>query len=125
MFWTMSSLNLLGAWPFAQRGQAAFLGVGQRLVAGDDHFLEDLVLLDHLFHFLLDFRKILRRDAVREFHVVIKSVLHRRAGGELGVGPELGDGRGQDVRAGMSNALQVRHFLPFFRRFAFVFHSSN
>ena len=62
-----------------------------------------------------------------EFHVVIKAVLDRRAGGELGVGPEAENGRGEHVRAGMADALQLGHLLPVIGRFAFVlsFHINN
>ena len=53
-----------------------------------------------------------------EFHVVVEAVLDWRAGGELGVGPEAQDGRGEHVGAGMAEALQFGHFLPVIEGFA-------
>ncbi len=81
-----------------------------------------MVRLDFLFHFLLDLREILGRNAVRKFDVVVKAVFHRRAGGELGVGPQAGDGGGHDVGGGVADALQLGHFLAVIQRFTFVFH---
>jgi hypothetical protein len=46
---------------------------------------------------------------VGEFDVVVKAVLNRRAGGELGVRPEFGNGRGHDVRARVPDAFQLSH----------------
>ena len=57
--------------------------------------------------------------------VVVKPVLDRRPGGELGVGPEAQDGRGQDVGAGMADALQVGHFLPVIQCFPVILHAAN
>ena len=90
-----------------------------RLLARDDDFLEGVVRLDLLFHLRLDLREILRRDAVRQFHVVIKSVFDRRAGGELGVGPEPQDGGGHDVGGGMPDAFQLGHLLAVVQCLAF------
>ena len=61
----------------------------QGFVAGDDDPLEGMVGFDFLFHLGLDLLEILGRDPVGEFDVVVEAVLDRRAGGELGVGPEL------------------------------------
>ena len=79
-----------------------------------------MVRFDLLLHLLLDLRKIFGRDAVAEFHVVIKAVLDRRAGRELGVGPEAQYGGGEDVGAGVSNPLQLGHLQPVIGRFVFV-----
>src|SRR5205823_8220850 len=83
----------------AQRSEPAALRVLHCLLARDDDFLERMVRFDLLLHLLLDLRKIFGRDAVAEFHVVIKAVLDRRAGRELGVGPEAQYGGGEDVGA--------------------------
>ena len=96
---------------FAERAEPAFVGIFQRLLARDGDFLESVVRLDFLFHLLLDLREIFRRDAVRQFDVVVKAVFHRRAGGKLGVGPEPDDGGGHDVGGGVPEALQIGHFL--------------
>ena len=58
-----------------------------------------------------------------EFHVVIKAVLDRRAGGELGIGPDAQDGRGEHVGAGMADALQFGHLRAVVEGFAFSFHN--
>src|SRR5437667_11459335 len=71
-----------------------------------------MIGFDLLFHLGLDLLEILGRDAVAEFHVVVKAVLDRRTGSELGVGPEAQDGRGEHVGAGMADALQLGHFVP-------------
>ena len=92
-----------------QSGEAAFACVFPRLLARDDPFLEGMIGFDLFLHLLLDFREILGRDAVRKLDVVIKAVLDRRAGGELGVGPEAQDGGGEHVGAGMPDALQFGH----------------
>jgi hypothetical protein len=69
-----------------------------------------MVGLDFLFHLSLDFLEILRRDAVRQVHVVIETILDGRAAGELRVGPEAEDGGGQDMRAGVAESFQIGHF---------------
>ena len=81
----------------------------QRLVARDDDPLERMVRFDLLFHLRLDLLEILGRDAVGQFDVVVKAVLDRRTGGELRFRPDLEDGRGQDVRSGVPQALDVGH----------------
>ena len=84
--------------------------------------LEDVVRLDLLLHLLLDLREILRRDAVRQIDVVIEAVLDRRPGGELRLRPDAQDGRGQHMRGGMADALEVGHLVALFEGLAFVGH---
>ena len=123
MFWMMSSLNLLGLQAARQaRRVRHVLRHGQRLVARNDDALEGVVRFDLLLHLRLDLREILGRDAVRQFDVVIKAVLDRRPGGELRVGPDAQDGRRQDVRGGMAQALEVGHLRALLESFAFVAH---
>src|SRR2546423_14814549 len=81
-----------------------------------------MVGLDLFLHLLLDFREVSGRDAVAEFSVVVKAVLDRRTGRELGVGPEAENGGSEHVSAGMADALQLGHFLPVVGSLAFVFH---
>ena len=71
-------------------------------------------------HFLLDAEKIVRCDAVGEVHVIIKPVIHRRAGGELDVRPEATDGGGHDVGTGMAEPFQIGHLLAFVEGLAVV-----
>ena len=81
-----------------------------------------MVGLDFLFHLGLDFLEVLRRDAMAQLDIVIKTVFDGGTGGELGLGPKAEDGGGQDMGAGMADALQLGHFLSFVQRLAFVFH---
>ena len=62
--------------------------------------------------------EILRRDAVRQIHVVIKTVLDRRPGGELRVRPQPQDGGGQHMRGGMADAFQLGHLRAVVQSFA-------
>ena len=105
----VAELELARVRPLAQPAQPAALGILDRLLARDDDFLEGVVRLDLLLHLRLDLREILRRDAVRQIHVVVKPVLDRRPGGELGVRPEPQNGGGHDVRGGMADAFQLGH----------------
>ncbi len=82
-------------------------------------FSKRVVRLDLLFHLRLDLLEILRRDAVRQIDVVIKSVFDRRPGGELRLGPEPQDGGGQHVRGGMADAFQLGHLRAVVEGFAF------
>ena len=79
-----------------------------------------MIGLDLLFHLGLDLLEILGRDAVAEFHVVVKAVLDRRTGSELGVGPEAQDGRGEHVGAGMPDAFQFGQLRAVVGSFAFL-----
>ena len=67
-------------------------GHGQRFVARNVNALERMVRLDLLLHLGLDFLEIFGRDAMRQFDVVIKTVLHRRPGGELRFRPDFQNG---------------------------------
>ena len=56
---------------------------------------------------------------MREFNVVIKTVLDRRPGGELRVRPKAENRRGQDMRGGMPDAFQLGHLRAVVESFAF------
>ncbi len=122
MCWTISSLNLLGA-PRSERPArrplwASAKGLGPR----DDDFLKGLICFDNALQLRLDAREIFRRNPVLQFEIVIETVFDGRAGGsELRVRPELENGRRQNVRAGMANPLQFRHFLAVVERLALRF----
>jgi hypothetical protein len=109
---------------FAQRAQPPAVRVFHRLLARDDGLFEGVVGLDFLFHLGLDFFKILRRDAMGQFDIVIKAVFDRGSGRELGFRPKPQNGRGQDMGAGMADPLQLGHFLTVVQRFAFVLHNN-
>ena len=95
---------------------------GQRFVARNFHALERMVRLDLLLHLRLDLLEIVGRDAMRQLDVVIETVLHRRPGGELRIGPDFQNGRGQDVRGGMAEALDVGHLGALLECLAVVAH---
>jgi hypothetical protein len=77
------------------------------LLGGDVTSLERLVGLDVLSHPLLDPRQILLTGApVGELDVVVEAVLDRRSDGDLGAGPEVEDGLGEDVRSVVANQLE-------------------
>ena len=111
--------------PLAQSTEPAGLRVLDRLLTRDHFFLERMVRLNLLLHLLLDLRKIFGRDAVAEFHVVIKPILDWRAGGELGIGPEAQDGCSEHMGAGMADALQFGHLGAVVEGFAFGFHKNS
>src|ERR1051326_172596 len=81
-----------------------------------------MVRLDLLFHLRLDFLEIVRRNAVLELEVVIKSVLDRRPGCELRLGPDLEDRRPQNVRRRVTEPFDVRHLGALLESFAIVVH---
>ena len=70
-----------------------------------------MVRLDLFFHLLLDSGEILGRDAVRQLNIVIESVLYRRAGGKLGLGPDFQNSRGEDMGGGVADAFEFSHGL--------------
>src|SRR5213082_1117098 len=78
----------------AKRG---VLGHVERFFARDDDALEGVVGFHFLFHLGLDLLEIFGRDAVIQFEVVIKTVLDRRTGGELRVGPDFENGCRENV----------------------------
>ena len=86
----------------AQRGEAAFLAELERFVARYLCALERMVGFDLLFHLCLDLFEILRRNAVRKIDIIIETVLDRRPGGELRLGPYFQNRSRQDVRRGMA-----------------------
>ena len=88
--------------------------------AGNDFLLENLVFLHHFFHLLLNAFKVLCADAVVQLHVVIKTVIHGRPAGQLGIRPEAANGRSQNVRAGVAQPFQIRHLLAFFKSLSFL-----
>ena len=81
-----------------------------------------MVRFDLLLHLRLDLLEILRRNAVREIDIIIKSVLDRRPGRELRFRPDLQNGRRQDMRRRMTKALDVRHLRAHLGSFAFFLH---
>ena len=125
MFWTISSLNLLGVGARTERGEFAGLREGERFGARDFDALEGVVRFRLLLHLGFDLREVVGRDAVRQFDVVVEAVLDRRTGGELRFRPDLEDGRGQDVRGGMAQPLDVGHLRALLESFAFVAHESG
>ena len=79
MFWTISSLNLLGLPGRSPRlASAPFSAISIASARDTSTRSKHVVRLDLLLRLGLDPLEILRRDAVRQFHVVIKPVFHRR-----------------------------------------------
>ena len=103
------AFELRGFGTLGQGGEASLLRKGDGVVAGNLGALKRVVRLDLLFHLLLEAGEILRGNAVRKFDVVIKTVLHRRTGGKLRLGPDFQDGRGQHVRGGVADAFEFSH----------------
>ena len=97
------------------------LGHGQSFVARQDHALKGMIGFDFLFHLGLDLLEIFGRNAVIQFQIVIETVLDWRTGGELGAGPDLQDGGGQNMRRGMAEPFDVRHLRALFQSFALAF----
>ncbi len=62
---------------------------------------------------------------MRQIDVVIEAVLDRRPGGELRLRPDAQDGRGQHMRGGMAEPLEVGHLGALLEGFAFVGHWSG
>src|SRR2546428_531450 len=67
----------------------------------------------------------LGRDAMLKIHIIVETVLDRRPGGELCVGPKFSNGSGHDVSAGMADALQVGHLVALVDIFSFSLHKSR
>jgi len=44
-----------------------------------------------------------------QLDIIVEAVIDRRAGGELRVGPQPGDGGGENAGAGMSDAFELGH----------------
>ena len=89
---------------------AAFLEERARFVAGLDAFVEGLIFLHDLAHFILDSGEVLRREAMAfQVEVVIKAFVGRRPDVEAGIRPKAQHGSGHDMGCGMANALQFAH----------------
>ena len=84
-----------------------------------------MVRFDLFLHFRLDLLKIVRRNPVREIDIIIKAVIDRRSGRELGSWPDLQNCRRQNVRSRMAQALDVAHRCSHLRSFAFLRHNSE
>ena len=107
-------LECAGDTTLRDKAQSPVQSQGHGLVAADHNTFEGVVVLHHLFHFLLDFGKIIRGDAVLQIHVVIEAVLHRWACGELHVVPQPRYRRRHDMGAGMAEAVQIGHLMTLF-----------
>ncbi len=70
-----------------------------------------MVGLNLFLHLLLDPRKVLGRDPVRQIDVVIEAIVDRRTGGKLRFRPNAQHRRGQHMRAGMTQRFDVSHGL--------------
>ena len=105
--------------PLAQPAEPAALRVFHRLLACDNHLLEDVVRLDLFLHLLFDLREVFRRDAMLQLHVVVKPVLHRRPGGKLRVRPQPQNGRGHHVGGRMPEPFELGHLRALIESFAF------
>ncbi len=92
-----------------KRGETARFAQLHRLVARNRRADKGLVRLHHRLHLGLDPLKVGRRNPVRQIDVVIKAGLHRRTGGELGLGPDFQQGGRQHMGGGMANAFEVGH----------------
>ncbi|MFM1944957.1 MAG: hypothetical protein RI897_3939 [Verrucomicrobiota bacterium] len=93
------------------------------MFAVDGDFFEDLVGFDDFFHLGLDGGEVIGGDAVVEFDVVVEAIFDGWSVGELGIGPEGGDGGGHDVGAGVAEPLQVAHAVPVVEGFTIFSHS--
>ena len=82
---------------------------GQRFITRNLDALEWMVRFDLLLHLGLDLLEVFGRDAMRQFDIVIKAVLDRRAGGELRFRPEFQNSRRQYVRRRMTKTFYIRH----------------
>ena len=79
-----------------------------------------MIGLGLLLHLGLDLFEIFRRNPVPQLEVVIETVLHRRAGGELRFRPDFQNRGREDMRTGMADPFQFRHLR--FRIRALVLH---
>ena len=102
-----------------EAAQAAAFRHGDGFGAGDGAVLELLVVLGDFLHLGFDLLEVVRGDPVGHVEVIVKAALDGRAVGELGVWPQLENGRGHDVGAGMAEPLQVGHLLAFVEGLAF------
>ena len=109
----MSIFNLLVSGRSPSPASRPFSPSCQSFVARNFNPLERMVRLDLLLHLRLDFLEIVRRDAVRKFDVVIKTIFDRRPGSELRFRPDLQNRRSKDVGSRMTQTFQVRHLLAF------------
>ena len=95
------------AWALGEAAEATAFREFDRFLARDAFPLELLVLLRDLLHLRLDLLEVIRRDAVLHVEVVVEAVLHRRAVGELGIGPDAQDRGGHDMGTGVTQTINV------------------
>ncbi len=68
-----------------------------------------MIRLNFLLHLRFDLFEIIGRDAVGEIHVIVKTVFHRRPGGELCLRPDLKNGGGKYMRGRMAETFEIGH----------------
>src|ERR1051325_3100064 len=95
---------------------------GQSLISRNFHAFERMVCFDFLLHLRLDLFEVFGRNPVSKIDIVIKTVLDRRAGGELRLRPDFQNGSGQNVRTRMAQTLDVRHLRALLQSFAIFLH---
>src|ERR1043166_1273516 len=81
-----------------------------------------MIRFDLLFHLGLDLLEILRRNAVRKIHIVVKTVFHRRSGSELRFRPNLQNRRRKYMRCRMTKPFEIGHLCTLLQSFAFLVH---
>ncbi len=93
----------------AEGGQAALPAQRDRLGPRNGGADEGLVRLGHRLHLRLDPLEVGGGDAVGQVDVVIETVLDRRTGRQLGLGPDFQKGGRQDMGGGMAEAFDIGH----------------
>src|SRR5271157_4097369 len=106
----------------SKSAESSLFGQSESFVPANDNPLEWLVLLDHLFHFCLDFLKIARRNVMVQLDVIVKTVLDWWPCGELCIRPDPKNSRRKNVRAGRAYPFEFGHLLSCFQRFSVFCH---
>ncbi len=85
--------------------------ITNRVGAGHDQTGDRQILLDEFGHAFLDRRQVFRGERALVGKIVVEAVLHHRPDGHLGIGEQLFDRLGQQVRGGMPDDLQAFRIL--------------
>ena len=112
----MDDIELETRWraSFGKGREAPFARIVERLFTRHFDPFKGMIGLHFDLHLRLDLLEVVRRNAVLQLDIVIKSALDRRPRRELRLRPDAKNRRGQHMGARMAQPFQIGHLRAFF-----------